>query len=399
MTRSLSPSQARRIGLAAQGLAAPRPGKPVTRRAFRQLAERLAVLQLDSVNVMVRTHYMPAFSRLGPYAPALLEAAAWGKRPALYEVWGHEACLMPLELQPLMRWRARASRRVDETKSAHYRLEKARPGYIAGVLEEVRRRGPVTGGDFADEGPRRAGWWNWSDGKIALEHLFWTGQIAIKTRRAFERIYDVTERVLPSHILNTPTPRDADAKRELVRISFRALGVATIADAADYFRLLQADVKVAVAELEEAGAIEPVAVNGWAKAWMATGAKLPRRATGAALLSPFDNMIFDRDRTERMFGLRYRIGLYTPADQRGHGYYVYPFLMDEQIAAQVDLKADRAAGRLLVQAAHLEAGAAEDETAARLAAELRLLAGWQGLGEIEVKKKGGLSAALSRELG
>jgi hypothetical protein len=398
MTRSLSPSQARRVALAAQGLAAPRPGRPVTRRAFRDLTRRLAVLQLDSVNVMVRTHYMPVFSRLGPYDAALLEDEAWGRRPSLFECWGHEACLMPLELQPLIRWRQRRARRVDEAKTAHYRLEQARPGYIDWVLAEVRARGPVTGGDFA-EAPRKSGWWNWSDGKIALEWLFWTGALAIKTRRGFERVYDVAERVLPAHVLHAPTPPDADAKRELVRIAYRALGVATIADAADYFRMLQADVKRATHELAEAGELEAVQVSGWGSAWMAAGARLPRRAAGAALLSPFDNMIFDRRRTERMFGLRYRIGLYTPADQREHGYYVYPFLMDEQIAARVDLKAERAAGRLLVQAAHLEPGAAEDETAARLAAELRLLAAWQGLADIAVKQKGGLSAALSREIG
>ncbi len=398
MMRTLSASQARRIALAAQGLAAARPGKTVTRRAFRQLARRLAALQLDSVNVMVRTHYMPAFSRLGAYPPALLDAEAWGERPTLFECWGHEACLMPLDLQPLIRWRQRRARRADQEKTAHFRLEQARPGYIDWVLAEVRRRGPVTGGDFAD-GPRRSGWWNWSDGKIALEWLFWTGRVAIRTRRGFERVYDVAERVLPAAVLEAPTPDDADAKRELTRIAFRALGVATIADAADYFRMLQADVKQAVHELVEAGELVRVHVEGWGPAWLAAGAALPRRATGAALLSPFDNMIFDRRRTERMFGLRYRIGLYTPADQREHGYYVYPFLMGEAIAARVDLKADRAAGRLLVQAAHLEPGAAEDETAAGLAGELRLLAGWQGLADVAVKQKGGLSAALSREIG
>jgi hypothetical protein len=398
MSRSLSASQARRIALAAQGLAAPRPARPVTARAFRALAERLAVLQLDSVNVMVRTHYMPAFSRLGPYDMALLETAAWGRRPYLFEYWGHEACLMPLAVQPLLRWRMRRTRRQDETKSAHYRLEQERPGYIASVLEQVRRRGPVTGGDFA-EAPRKSGWWNWSDGKIALERLFWTGQLAIKTRRGFERIYDLAERVLPAQVLAAPTPSDHDAKRALVRISAQALGVATVADLADYFRILQADARKAAEELAEAGVLERVEVEGWPRAYLFVGARLPRRASGAALLSPFDNMIFDRDRTERMFGLRYRIGLYTPQDQREHGYYVYPFLMDDGIAARVDLKADRTAGRLLVQAAHIEPGAAEDETAARLAAELRLLADWQKLGQIAVMKKGGLATALSREIG
>jgi uncharacterized protein YcaQ len=399
MSRSLSASQARRIALAAQGLAGPRPQRPVTRRAFRALARRLAVLQLDSVNVMVRTHYMPTFSRLGGYASALLESEAWGKRPSLFEYWGHQACLMPVDMQPLFRWRMRGSRRKDESKTAHARLEAKRPGYIDWVLQEIGRRGPVTGGDFADEGPRKSGWWEWSDGKIALEWLFWTGRVAIKTRRGFERVYDLTERVLPPEVLNAPTPSEAEAKRELVRIAVAALGIATAADVADYFMLLQADVRAAAKDLVEAGALEPVSVKGWGPAWLAAGAWLPRRASAAALLSPFDNLIFNRGRTERLFGLRYRIGLYTPADQRHHGYYVYPFLMDERIAAQVDLKADRAAGRLLVQAAHLEAGAAEDETAERLAGELRLLAAWQGLPDIAVSKKGGLAAALCKKIG
>jgi uncharacterized protein YcaQ len=399
MSRTLSAGQARRIALAAQGLAAPRPARPVTRATFRALTRRLGALQLDSVNVMVRTHYMPAFARLGAYPPALLEEEAWGRRPSLFEYWGHVACLMPVEMQPLFRWRMRASRRKDDETAAHARLERARPGYIDGVLDEIRRRGPVTGGDFA-EGPRKSGWWNWSDGKVALERLFWTGQVAIKTRRGFERVYDLTERVLPADVLNAPTPAEADAKRELVRIAARALGVASLADLADYYRLLQADARAAAADLVAAGELERVRVDGWdAPAFLAVGARVPRRATGAALLSPFDNMIWRRERTQRMFGLRYRIGLYTPADQREHGYYVYPFLMDEGIAARVDLKSDRQAGRLLVQAAHLEPGTPEDETAARLAAELVAVAAWQGLGAVAVMKKGGLAAALSRAIG
>jgi hypothetical protein len=398
MSRSLSAGQARRIALAAQGLADPRPGKPVNRRAFRALTRRLGALQLDSVNVMVRTHYMPAFSRLGPYAPALLEDEAWGRRPSLFEYWGHVACLMPVEMQPLFRWRMARARANDRTGGlAEFGRERA--DYIAGVLEEIRQRGPVTGGDFAGA-PRKAGWWSWSDGKMALEWLFYAGLIATRTRRAFERVYDLTERVIPADILAQPTPGKADAHRELVRIAAQAMGVATVADLADYFRILQAEAKARADELVEAGVLEKVAVEGWrGHSYLAAGARLPRRATGAALLSPFDNMIWRRERTERMFGLRYRIGIYTPADQREHGYYVYPFLMDDALAARVDLKADRAAGRLLVQAAHLEAGADEAETARRLAAELATAAAWQGLGEVAVMKKGGLSAALSREIG
>ena len=397
MSRTLSAGQARRIALAAQGLAAPTPEKPVTRRAVRALADRLGFIQLDSVNVFVRAHYMPLFARLGGYPAAHLDDEAWGKRPGLFEYWGHAAVLMPVGLQPLFRWKM-AQARTSKRKSGLAQFGRENRAYIDEVLAQVRSRGPVTGGDFAPEGPGEAGWWNWSEGKSALEWLFWAGLITTRTRRGFERVYDLTERVIPPPILKTPTPSLADAQRELVRISAEAMGVATLADLADNFGLLQADARARVLELIEAGMLEEVRVEGWrAPAYLARGAKLPRRATGAALLAPFDNLIWRRERTERLFGLRYRIGIYTPAAQREHGYYVYPFLLGERIAARVDLKADRKAGKLLVQAAHLEPGAAEDAVLEPLAQALARAAAWQGLGEVAVAKKGGLSAALSRK--
>jgi uncharacterized protein len=398
MSRTLSASQARRIALAAQGLAAPKPGKPVGPASFRKLARRLGAIQIDSVNVFVRTHYMPAFSRLGPYAPALLEQAAWGRRPSLFEYWGHAASFMPVEWQPLFRWRMEAGRQ-NRRSGEMSAFAADRRAYIDHVLAEIARRGPVTGADFAPDGPRKSGWWEWSEGKIALEWLFRAGLITTRTRRGFERVYDLTERVIPRQIMARPTPRLDDAHRELVLISARAMGVATIADLGDYFRLpLQRDVRARVDELIEAGALEEIQVQGWReKAYLATGAKLPRRTEGAALLSPFDNLVWRRERTERMFETRYRIGLYTPADQREHGYYVLLFLLGERIAARVDLKADRKTGQLLVQAAHLEPGADEAKTTGALAAELRAAAAWQGLGEVVVAKKGGLATALSRE--
>jgi uncharacterized protein len=395
----LSASQARRIALAAQGLAEPKPERPVGPASFHKLARRLGAIQIDSVNVFVRTHYMPTFARLGPYQTALLDKAAWGRRPSLFEYWGHAASFMPVEWQPLFRWRMEQGRANDGRKSGYSEFAVQRRPYIDQVLAQITRHGPVTGGDFATEGPRKSGWWEWSDGKIALEWLFRAGLITTKTRRGFERVYDLTERVIPPSVTALPTPGAADAKRELVLISARAMGISTVADLADYFRLLQADVRASVAALIEAGALEEVRVQGWReKAYLAVGAKLPRRASGAALLSPFDNMVWRRERTERLFDARYRIGLYTPADQREHGYYVLLFLLGERIAARVDLKADRKAGQLLVQAAHLEPGADEAQTSAALAAELRSAAAWQGLGEVVVAKKGGLSTALSREL-
>jgi len=400
MTHALSAAQARRIAIAAQGLAAPKPGKPVTARAFRSLASRLGALQLDSVNVFTRTHYMPTFSRLGPYDPAILQREAWGKKRSLFEYWGHAASLMPMELQPLFRWKM-ARAREGRMYAGLARFAAANRPYIDQVLEEVRQRGPVTGGDFAPEGPRKSGWWEWSDGKRALEWLFWAGLISVKTRRGFERIYDVTERAIPAEVLALPTPSEADAQRELVRRSAEAMGVATIADLTDYFRIhYQADAKLRARELVEQGVLEEISVPGWrGPAFVHRDANLPRRAAGAALLSPFDNMIWSRERTERVFGIRYRIGLYTPAARREYGYYVYPFLLGDRLAAQVDLKADRQAGALLVQAAHLESGATEDEVLGPLAAELRSAALWQGLADVRIAKKGGLAAALSREFG
>ena len=396
VTDTLSPRTARRLALAAQGFGRARPAAP-GRRHVRDLARRLGVIQIDSVNVLTRTHYLPGFSRLGDYPREALEAEAWGPRGGLFEYWGHEASLLPLETQPLLRWRmARAE--AGEMWTGLSRFGREKRDYIDGVLAEIERRGPVTGGDFA-EGPRGApGWWSWSDGKRALEWLFWAGRITTKTRNGFERIYDLTERALPPRILALPTPDETEAQRELLRISARAMGVATAADLRDYFRLPLAETRARIAELVEAGELVPVAVNGWRQtAYLAQGARTPRKVTGTALLSPFDNLIWARDRTERLFGTRVRLEIYTPAHKRTHGYYVLPFLEDEAITARVDLKSDRKAGVLRVQAAWREPDTTP-ETAARLAVELRRMAGWLGLETVEVVGKGDLAAALKDAL-
>ncbi|KQW82699.1 winged helix-turn-helix domain-containing protein [Brevundimonas sp. Root1279] len=396
MTETLSAKAARRIALSAQGFGRARPAAP-GRTHVRDLVRKLGVVQIDSVNVVTRTHYLPAFSRLGAYPREALEAEAWGPKRNLFEYWGHEASLLPMELQPLFRWRMeRAREGAMWTGLARFGREKR--DYIDGILEQIEQRGPVTGGDFA-EGPRgQPGWWSWSDGKRALEWLFWAGLITTKTRRGFERIYDLTERALPARILDLPTPTEADAQRELVRIAARAMGVATEADLRDYFRLPLADARARIAELAEAGELTPVKVEGWGrKAWLAEGAKQPRKIEGAALLSPFDNLIWARDRTEELFGVRVRLEIYTPAPKRTHGYYVLPFLENETITARVDLKSDRKAGVLLVQAAWREPDTGPD-TAARLATELRLMAGWLGLEGVEVVGKGDLAEALEQAL-
>lgn len=393
----LSPALARRIALAAQGFGRPRPNDPAARH-IRDVARRLGVIQIDSVNVVSRTHYLPAFSRLGAYPREALEAEAWGRKRTLFEYWGHEASLLPVELQPLFRWRMERAR-DGAMWTGLSRFGRERRDYIDQVLAEIERRGPVTGADFAPDTPRGApGWWSWSDGKRALEWLFWAGFITTKTRRGFERVYDIPERALPARILDVPTPSEADAQRALIHIAARAMGVATEADLRDYFRLPVADAKARVAELVEAGALTSVRVKDWRNtAYLAPDARRPRRIEGAALLSPFDNLIWTRDRTERLFGVRVRLEIYTPAHKRTHGYYVLPFLEDEGITARVDLKSDRQAGVLRVQAAWREPGATPD-TAARLAAELRLMAGWLGLGDVAVAGSGDLAEGLSEEL-
>ena len=389
---AISTAQARRIAIAAQALATPRVATTATAGRLRRLIDTLGVVQIDSVNVLARSHYLPPFTRLGAYDRELLEKEAWGKRRSLFEYWGHEASLLPMASQPLFRWRMERAR-DGETWSGLATFGRQRGDYIDAVLHRITQEGPVTGGDFADA-PRQAGWWNWSHGKRALEWLFWAGHITTRTRRGFERVYDLTERVIPAAVLNTPTPTEAEAQRALVGIAARAMGVATAGDLRDYFRLPVAGFKDRVAELVEAGDLTEVAVEGWARpAYLSKDVRLPRRVAAAALLSPFDNLIWRRERTERLFGLRYRIEIYTPAHKREHGYYVLPFLLGDRLVARVDLKADRQAEVLRVQAAHLEPGGHRG-VAPALASELKTMAGWLGLTGVTVARQSDFDADL-----
>ena len=394
MTADLSVAQARRIALAAQGFGGPRGAQPPGTRRMLATVGRLGVLQIDSVNVLERAHYLPLFSRLGPYDRDRLDRSAWRAPRRLFEYWGHEASLLPVELQPLLRWRmARAG--TDAWRGVRA-VATEQPELVARVLDDVRERGPVPASGLADETrPKRSGpWWAWSDVKRALEWLFWSGQITSAWRRGFERWYDVPERVLPRAIVEAPTPEPADAQRELVRIAARALGIATESDLRDYFRLPLADARARVHELVEAGELERVAVEGWrAHALLHREARIPRRVSARALLVPFDPLVWERARTERLFGFRYRIEIYVPAPKRVHGYYVLPFLLGDRLVARVDLKAARAERSLLVQAAWAEPDA-PPETAAELAAELALMAGWLGLERVEVRDRGDLAPAL-----
>jgi uncharacterized protein YcaQ len=403
----ISGALARRIALAAQGFGAPRP-TAVTAAHLRRTLGRLGLHQIDSVNVLARAHYLPAFSRLGPYDTGLLDRAAWGRKSqrTLFEYWAHEASLLPLALHPLLRWRmARAERgEAGWARLKSYALE--RRGEAEAVLERIRAEGAMAASDFehgkskscppslegsyggqpppegwpASRSSKSGGWWEWGETKHALEYLFWSGKLTTATRRAsFERVYDLAERVIPEAILALPTPGGADARRALVALSASALGVATASDLRDYFRLGLEESRTAIAALVEEGVLLPVAVEGWRQgAFLHAEARRPRRIEGQALLAPFDPLIWERARAERLFGFRYRIEIYTPAAKRVHGYYVLPFLMDEGLVARVDLKSDRQNGRLVARNIHLEPGAPA-ETRTRLAAELAAMAGWLGL--------------------
>lgn len=396
----LSADLARRIALAAQGFAEARPAGALTRRHLTRVIDRLAVIQIDSVNVVSRTHYLPLFSRLGDYPRDLLEEMAWGRKPDLFEYWMHEASLARFDLQPLMRWRMEdAAAGVGVWRGVARFLREHRP-FIDKALDEIARRGPLSASALEIGAKGKGGWWGWSEAKRALECLFWSGELTTATRRGtFERVYGLPERVLPKAVKDTPTPSREGAQRELVRRAAKACGVATERDLRDYFRMGPAETRARIAELVESGELIPVTVEGWGQAaYLDPAARRPRRVKAAALLSPFDNLIWFRERTERLFGVRIRLEIYTPAHKRTHGYYVLPFLEGETITARVDLKSERKAGVLAVLAAHGEPDTGPD-TARRLAAELRLMAGWLGLSSVRVADKGDLAPALAAALG
>ena len=382
---TLTAATARRVALAAQGFGRPRPALPPTASQAMRMIDRLGLLQIDSVSAVVRSHYLPLFSRLGPYPSGMLDQLAYdGRRRKLFEYWGHEASLLPVRLQPMLRWRMARAAAGQGTYGQLARFARDRRGYVDAVLAEIRTRGPLAAGDLAEASRGQGGWWGWSDGKTALEFLFWAGAVTTATRRGFERLYDLPERVLPKPVLALPTPDVADAQRALLLHAAQALGVATLRDLRDYFRLGVADVPDRLAELVEAGALLAVSVEGWAQpAFLDPAARLPRRIDARALLSPFDSLVFERARTERLFGFRYRLEIYTPAHKRTHGYYVLPFLLGDRLVARVDLRSDRAAGCLRVLATHVEPGADARSVAGPLAEELRLMAGWLGLDRVE----------------
>ncbi len=399
----LSPALARRVVLAAQGFGRPAPTGPVGFRDVVGVSRRLGQLQIDSINVVTRAHFVPVFSRLGPYDPALLERAAFAAPRRLFEYWGHAASLLDVELQPLLRFRM--------NEGAHSwggvdRVARANPELVERVRREVADRGPLSARQLEaahGTGTReRDSWgWNWSAVKTVLEWLFYVGEVTSARRNSqFERVYDLPERVLPAHVLAQPTPSEEESVRGLVRRAAAALGVASEPALRDYFRTRPVATQRAVAELVDAGELVEVTVGDQSRPWyLWPAARLPRRLHARALLSPFDSLVFERARLEALFGFSYRIEIYVPEPRRTHGYYVYPFLLGDRFVARVDLKADRARGVLRVLSAWAEDPATHGwhpaEVAAELAAELASMAAWQGLSGVEVVPRGDLAPALA----
>ena len=397
LVRELTIGQARRIALAAQGFNDPRPRGRVDMRHLRRVLGRVGLFQVDSVNVLVRAHYMPLFSRLGPYPRELLDKATYRRgrrRCEFFETWAHEASIMPAERWPLVR------RCLYEGSAWYDRWARKNSGYIDGVLEEIRQKGALTASELEDPGERSGAWWSGGKGSTALGWHFHRGNLGIAQRPNFTRVYDLPERILPSAICSESGPTLEEAFRALLLLGAESHGVGTAKDLADYYRLPILPSRKIVAELAEAGELEEVRVEGWKDpAYIHASAVLPRRINARVLLSPFDPVVWERDRTQRLFDFHYRIEIYVPAPKRKYGYYVLPFLLGDQLVGRVDLKADREASRLLVQAAYHEEGADADEVADSLSEELASMADWLGLADVQVKRRGNLSGALRVSIG
>ena len=406
LTGDITADEARRIALVAQGFGPRRDGGPARLPQVRRVVSRLQAFQLDAVNVLVRAHYLPAFSRLGRYPMPALDDLAYRRRE-LFEYAGHAASLLPVELHPLLRYRmALRATHLPEAGSERGR-------YVAAVLAEVAERGPLAAAEVANPGKRRGNWWGWSDGKAALEWLWMSGRLAVAGRRGFERLYDLPERVIPPDVLEAPTPPADEAMRDLLARAAGCLGVATGRDLADYFhvdgyidrrpagaaRPLARQADRLVAELVEAGRLVAARVDGWLEpAYLVPGTTVPRQVAARALVSPFDSLVWERSRLARLFGFDYRIEIYVPAAKRRYGYYVLPFLLGDRLVARVDLKADRQACTLLVQSAFVEPAADPATVAGELAEELRTMASWLGLEQVSVARRGDLAEPLRTTL-
>ena len=395
MKPELSNEEARRIALAAQGFADARPTGRVDIRALRRVIGRVGLLQIDSVNVLVRAHYMPLYSRLGPYPRDLLDDAVY-KRHELFEAWAHVASLVPLDCYPLLRHQMHSN--VPQWRHFRHWAE-ANKEYVDAVLAEVRERGPLSAKELEDPGWRRGSWWMRSKGKQALEWHFRCGNVMAADRPTFERVYDVTERVLPADVLDQEPVPEREAQREFLMRAARSHGVGTAVDLADYYRLPILRSRELLKELVAEGTLREVSVEGWKEpAYLHPEATAPRSIKARALLTPFDPVVWERSRVERLFNFTYQIEIYVPEKKRQYGYYVLPFLLDGELVGRVDLKADRTAGKLHAKGVFIEEGQDERRVAGELAEELRVMADWLELDGVRAGRRGNLSGALRAAL-
>ena len=417
MSVTLSLREARHLAIASQGFSA-RPPKPSIGH-LRKLAARLHAFQIDSVNVLVRAHYVPAFARLGPYRTEVLDSLAYRERE-LFEYWGHEACLLPISLYPLVRYRML---KHSERTQKYMRSEAG--AYMAKVYAEVGERGPIAASQLSNAGIRSSGWWGWwgsGNGKATLEHLYDCGLVAIAGRRGFERLYDISERVIPQVALDAPVPPREEAMKQLIRLAAKACGVGTFSDITGYFhidgwrdrlppgprwiwpkgpdsRRATPVAKQLVSELVESGLLMPAQVEGWKElAYLHPEARIPRTVDTRGLVTPFDSLVWERKRIERLFGMKYTIEMYVPPPKRVYGYYVCPFLLGDALVARCDLKADRARKLLMVRSAFLEPGQTAQHVVPELISELHRMQEWLELDRIEVSERGDLARMLRRSL-
>lgn len=390
---------ARRIALAAQGFTDPRPTGRIDARHIRRVFRRLGFVQLDALDVLCRMHYATMFARLGSYPREVFDRMAWGTRPELFEYWGSQASLQPVSLHPLLRWRMARPDPPSWTPPNERRLAALPHGFVDRVLSMVEEHGPVSARALTPEEQRvrRRGMFDFSDTKFALEWLFHTGRVTVAARPNFTRVYDLTERVLPAEVLASPTPTQDDAQRELVRIAARSFGIASASDLRHFWLLRKDEAHARLLELVDSGELLRVRVEGWrVPAYLWHQAMVPRRVRARALLSPFDTLLGGRVRGPRLFDFDHRVEFYIPERQRVYGCFVLPFLLGERPVGRVDVKADRAGGRLLVRAAYAEADVDHDEVATELAAELDGLTGWLGLDRTTIVDRGNLAPALRR---
>jgi uncharacterized protein YcaQ len=380
----LSIADARRIALAAQGFDTARPKTKATQRQVDALISRLGVIQIDSVNVLVRSQELPLFARLGNHDRNAIPKATEAQK--LFEYWGHEAAHLPVEIHPLFRWKMNAARTGKVTHWGLTSFYEENKAFVKRTLKHVATNGPTTSRELSTRTEKKGTWWDWDEAKVALEYLFLTGQLMSRGRGSdFARIYDTPERVLPQRIIDAPTPSEHVARKQLLVRSAIAQGVATTSDLADYYRQRLATVKPLIAELVEEGELREVAVDGWTeKTFVHRNAKLPKQLHATALLSPFDSLVWCRPRNERLFNFHYRIEIYTPKEKRKFGYYVLPFMMDGQMVGRVDLKADRASSKLLAHSVHIEKGVKRSAINDVLSAELDAMANWLGLEQVQI---------------